>query len=76
MNRSLLALLIPLSLTVFPSCADGDDSGVELARWGTCSEQEADCCCPIAGTGIDCMPAISECTQWKLETCDVYCASY
>lgn len=64
-------LLAALLLTA----CDRDDSAVEPTD-ADCAPDAADGCCPEAGSGIDCMPAISECTLWKLDNCDIYCASF
>ena len=69
MSRFVLFALLTLT-------ACRGDEGEDTAPTDICWEEEADCCCPPAGSGIDCMPAISECTQWKLDSCDVYCASH
>jgi len=74
MRSATLALVTALTLTL--GCGDAADSGVECLDAGACWDQIDACCCPPAGTGIDCMPVVSECTLWMLDSCDVYCASY
>lgn len=73
MTRFVLLTLFLLPLTACRS--DETDSGA-LEASGTCWEEDADCCCPEAGTGIDCMPAVSGCTMWMIDSCDVYCATF
>ncbi len=64
---------ILLALLFLTACRhhDGDSDVTDI-----CREDDESCCCPPAGSGIDCMPALSGCTTWMLDSCDVYCASY
>jgi len=74
MRPTTIALLTALTLIL--GCRNDADSAVECLDAGFCWEQADACCCPPAGTGIDCMPVMSECALWMLDSCDVYCASY
>ncbi len=71
-----IPLVLFTALALLTACADADDTG-ECLEPGMCWEAEdASCCCPAAGTGIDCMPVLGECTMWMLDSCDVYCATF
>ncbi len=74
MRPTLIALLA--ALTMIAGCGEDTDTGLEPLDQGECFEDDASCCCPAAGTGIDCMPAVSECTQWMLDSCDVWCETF
>jgi hypothetical protein len=67
---------LPFFALLLVACHRDDADSTLGAEDADCMPDRAECCCPTAGTGIDCMPAISECTQWKLDNCDVYCATF
>jgi hypothetical protein len=69
MRPTLLALLTVLILGF--GCGEDLDPGPESLHQGECQEDDASCCFPAVGTGIDSMPAVSACTQWMLDSCDV-----
>ncbi len=41
-----------------------------------CMDDQSDCCCPDQAEGVDCMPAVSECTRWMMDNCDVECVTW
>jgi hypothetical protein len=67
---------LPFFALLLVACHRDDADSALGAERDDCAPEDSECCCPAAGTGIDCMPAISECTQWKLDNCDVYCATF